>query len=337
LKKSWWLLLAISVLLTLAIPLVLGGLAQFRMLHRLNWWVAISLAMLAIISWVFNALRTQMLMASLGARISFLEAALTTISAEFAGVTTPGSVGMAATYTFLYHNLGVTLGEAVGLVGVIMVTDLIYFGTIMPLAAIIQLFEGTSRQTPLPLVAVIMVVVVGSALVLGVLIRNYRRVYRFVSRQMARFSWLAKRRFRLARGAVHLIRAMRALRRMPRWHLLALYFITLGFWLPRYLVLILVIHLVAHSNAPFSYLLLVQGVLNLGGQIFLMPGGGGTVDAGYAAFLSPFLTRQALAFTLLVWRTYTFYLLLIVGGPIFLLKTGKAARDLLTRKASQAL
>jgi uncharacterized membrane protein YbhN (UPF0104 family) len=65
--------------------------------------------------------------------------------------------------------------------------------------------------------------------------------------------------------------------------------ITLGFWLPRYLLLFL-IHL-AGQAVPWAYLFLVQGALHLGSQIFIMPGGGGTVDAGYAAFLSPYLDR----------------------------------------------
>ncbi len=56
------------------------------------------------------------------------------------------------------------------------------------------------------------------------------------------------------------------------------------------------------------------------------------VDAGYAAFLSPYLAREPLAFTLLVWRTYNFYWFLLVGGPIFLYKTGEAAHNLLIRK-----
>ncbi len=202
----------------------------------------------------------------------------------------------------------------------------------MPLAAILQIFEGTARHNTLALLGVIMGVVLGSALVLGALVRNFRRVYRFVSRQMAKVSWLAQRRYRLARGTVHVIKALRALGKMPPLHLLWLYLITLGFWLPRYLVLIVVIHLVGHSNVPFTYLLLVQGVLNLGGQVFLLPGGAGTVDAGYAFFLSPYLARETLAFTMLVWRTYNFYWFLLVGGPIFLFRTGKAAHDLLTRK-----
>jgi uncharacterized protein (TIRG00374 family) len=333
LHKSWWLLLIVSILLTLTVPLLLGGLAQFRLLDRLTWWVTSLLVLLALISWGFNAWRTRFLLGRLDLKIGFTEAALTTMAAEFAGVTTPGAVGMAATYTFLFNNLGMTLGEAAGLVGVIMVTDLIYFGTIMPLAAILQVFEGAARPDTLALMAVILGLVLGSALVLGVLVRNYRRIYHFVSRQMAKVAWLAHRRYRLARGTVHLIRALRALSQMPKLHLLGLYLITLGFWLPRYLLLIVVIHLVAHSSVPFTYLLLIQGVLNLGGQVFLLPGGGGTVEAGYAAFMSPYLALNVLAFTLIVWRIFTFYWYLVVGGPIFLIKTGKAAHDLLSRKA----
>jgi uncharacterized protein (TIRG00374 family) len=329
----WGLLLAASILLTLAVPLILGGLTPFEMLRRLNWGVAVGLTLLVLTSWGFNAWRTRFLLRRLDRNLSFTEAALITIAAEFAGVTTPGAVGMVATYTFLFHDLGITLGEAVGLVGVVIATDLVYFGTFMPLVVILQVFEGTAGHNTLALGVVIMGVVVGGALVLGALVRNYRRVYRFVSRQMVKVSWLARRRYRLARGTVRLIRAMRALGKMSKLQLLGLYLITLGFWLPRYLVLIVVIHLVGHRNVSFTYLLLIQGVLNLGGQVFLLPGGAGAVDAGYAAFLSPYLARRPLAFTLLVWRTYNFYWYLLIGGPIFLLKTGKAAHDLLTKKA----
>lgn len=331
LKRSWWLLLIVSVLITLILPLLLGSAAQFHLLYRLTWWVSSLLVLLALISWAFNAWRTRFLLKRLGLKISFSEAALTTISAEFAGVTTPGSMGMAATYTFLFYGMGLTLGEAVGLVGVIVMTDLVYFGTIMPLAAILQVFEGSARHNTLALMVLIMGVVVGAALVLGALVRNYRQVYRFVSRQLAKVSWLAGRRYRLARGTVHMLRALRSLRQMSKLDLLGLYLIALGFWLPRYLVLMVIIYLVAHSRVSFTYLMLIQGVLNLGGQVFFLPGGAGTVEAGYFAFLSPYLSRELLAFTLLIWRTYSFYWYLVIGGPIFLLKTGKAAHDLLTR------
>jgi uncharacterized protein (TIRG00374 family) len=334
LKKSWLWLLAASVTLSLAVPFALGGLGQFQLLHRLSWRAALFLTLLVAGSWAFNAWRTQVLMGASGRRVSFGNAALVTISAEFAGITTPGAVGMPATYTFLFHNLGVGVPEAVGLVGLIVVTDLAFYGTLMPLAAVIQVFEEGAKPNTLHLVAVIMIVVVGAALALWSLGRHYRRVCSFVGRQMGKVSWLAGYRYRLARATVQFIQALRLVKKMSWPQRLRLYLITVGYWLPRYLVLVLVIYLVGQT-VPLSYLFLVQGVLNLGGQLFLTPGGGGTVEAGYVAFLGPYLNWQNLAFTLLVWRTYTFYWFLIVGGPIFLFKTGKAAHDLLSKRQAQ--
>jgi uncharacterized protein (TIRG00374 family) len=334
LKKSWLWLLVASVTLSLAVPFALGGLGQFQLLKRLSWEAALFLTLLAVVSWVFNAWRTQVLMDASGRRVGFGNAALVTISAEFAGVSTPGAVGMPATYTFLFHNLGVGVPEAVGLVGLIMVTDLVFYGTLMPLAAVTQVFEVGAQPNALHLVAVIMTVIVGAALALWSLGRHYRRVCNFIGRQMGKVSWLAGRRYRLARATVEFVQALRLLKQMSWSRRLRLYLITVGFWLPRYLVLVVTIDLMGQS-VPLSYLFLVQGVLNLGGQLFLTPGGGGTVDAGYAALLSPYMNRETLAFTLLVWRTYTFYWFLIVGGPIFLYKTGRAAHDLLSKRQAR--
>jgi uncharacterized protein (TIRG00374 family) len=329
-KKSWtWLLIA-SVLLSLAVPFILGGFAQFSLLKKLPWWAALFLALLALVSWGFNALRTRMLMGALGATISFRKAVLTTIAAEFAGVATPAAVGMPATYTFLFHNLGVTVGEAVGLVSIIMLTDVTYFGSIMLLALAGEFFGGVA-QFSLDMVAPVLVVIAGGALVIVLLIVNFRRIYHFVSRQMAKVPWLARRRYRLAKGTVHFLRAASTLKTMSWLQLVSLYCVTVGFWLPRYLVLIIVIYLVG-AHISFAYLLLVQGVLNLGGQMFMIPAGGGVVDTAYAALLSPYLSAVPLAFTLLVWRTYTFYWYLIFGGPIFLYETGHAAHNLLSKK-----
>jgi uncharacterized protein (TIRG00374 family) len=332
LRKSWLWLLIVSICLSLAIPFILGGLGQFRLLNRLAWWSIFLFTALVITSWAFNAWRTQFLMRASDRQVDFREATLVTISAEFAGVTTPGAVGMLPTYTFLFHNLGVGVPEAVGLVGLIVVTDIAFFGTLMPLAAVFQIFEAGAKHDTLKLVTVIMTVVVGGALVFWLVGRHYRKVCIGLGHEMGKVAWLAKYRYRLARTTVQFVRSLRLVEDMSWPQRLALYFITVGFWLPRYLVLVLVIDLMSQP-VPLSYLFLVQGVLNLGGQLFILPGGGGTVDAGYAALLSPYLGRESLAFTLLTWRTFTFYWYLIVGGPIFLFKIGKAAHHILSSRA----
>ena len=70
---------------------------------------------------------------------------------------------MPATYIFLFHRLGVGVPEAVGLEGLIVVTDLVFYVTVMPLAALILLFEVGAKPNVLHLVVVVMLVVVGAA------------------------------------------------------------------------------------------------------------------------------------------------------------------------------
>lgn len=334
LKKSWLWLLAASIVLSLAVPLALGGLGQFKLIDRLSWWAALLFTLLMVVSWGFNSWRIRMLVRVGGHRLDWREAVLTTASAEFAGVTTPGGVGMPATYIFLFHRLGIGVPEAVGLEGLIIMTDLVFYVTVMPLAALILLFEAGAKPDILHLVAVVMLVVLGAAAIVWNLGRHYRRICIGIGRQMGKVPRLSRYRYRLARATIQCVRCLRLLQNLSWPQYLALFLITLGYWLPRYLLLFFIIHLVGQA-VPLSYLFLVQGALNLGSQIFIMPGGGGTVDAGYAALLSSYLDRETLAFTLLVWRTFTFYWFLIIGGPIFLFKTGQVAHDLISQRVSR--
>ncbi len=329
-RKKWLLLLLASLGLSLAAPLVLGGLAQFRLLHRLTIGAILLLIFLKIVSWAFNALRAQLLLSFAGREVGFRDAALITISAEFAGVTTPGAVGMAATYTFLFNRLGLSLGRAAGVVGIIVVTDLALYGTIMPAAAFLQVLQGGWTYHNLRLVILSLAVVGTGAYCFYALVRHHRMVCGFMGRQVSRVPWLAQRHWRLGRATVDFLRAVRLLRQMSWGQRLALYLITLDFWLPRYLILLLVIDMV-NQSVPAAYLLLAQALLHLGGQASFIPGGAGIEEGGYAALMSPFMGVEALAFTLLVWRAFTFYWYLVVGGPIFVYKAGRAAWDLLSK------
>ncbi|MCL4500832.1 MAG: flippase-like domain-containing protein [Deltaproteobacteria bacterium] len=335
-KEKWLLLLLTSLSLSLAAPLLLGGFSQFRLLYRLSIGAVLLLILLKLISWAFNALRAQFLLSLSGRELGFLNAASTTIAAEFAGVTTPGAVGMAATYAFLFNRLGLSLGRATGLVGIIVVTDLFLYGTIMPAAALIQVIQGGWSYHNLRLVALSLVVVAGGAYFFWALIRYHRRVYGFIGRYLAIIPWLVRRRWSLGRATVDFLRAVRVLRQMSWSERLALYLITLDFWLPRYLILLLVIDMM-NQSVPAAYLLLTQAMLHLAGQASFIPGGAGVEEGGYAAFMSPFMGADVVAFTLLVWRTFTFYWYIVVGGPIFVYEAGRAAWDLLGKTTAETL
>ena len=301
-RKKWFLLLLASLGLSLVVPLALGGLSQFRLAQRFSWEALLLLTLLQVISWAFNALRVQFLLGFLGRNVGFGEAALTTISAEFAGATTPGGVGMPATYIFLFNRLGLSLGGAAGVVGINVVTDLAVYAVIVPLAAGLLLLQWPATHQGLSLALVSLALVAGGAFFLWNLVRHHRRFYRFIGVQLGKVPWLARRRWRLGRTMVEFLRAVRLLRQMTwpqRW---ALFLITLNFWLPRYLILILIIDM-AGQSVPTAYLLLAQAVMHLGGQALATPGGAGTVDVGYTLFMRPYMSLETIGFTLLVWRT----------------------------------
>ena len=330
LKKSHLLLLTVSITLTLAVPLVVGGLGQFRLLGRLSWASAAALVFIILVSWTSNALRLRLLLRAMGRRLGFAEGTLITIAAEFAGNATPGAVGLPVTYTFLLHKLKLSFGGAMGMVSVIILADVIYYGTLMPFAAVVLFFEKTPHTSRMA--AVVAVVVIGGSFILWALFRYYRPACRYVGRQMGRVRWLASRRYRLARMTVDYLRALRILRSMSWPQRVGLYLVTLGYWVPRYTLLVVVIATVGKTAVPFTYIFLLQGLLNLGGQLVVLPGGAGGVDVAYSVLMSPYLSPQTIGLTLILWRVYTYYLYLAVGAPIFFFKTGEAARDLLSKR-----
>jgi len=325
-KPVFWLLL-LSILLTLMVPALISGLKGFGQLSRLPWLLAIGLGVLMVLSWFFNGARVRHLLKGLGKPVSGRQAVIIAISAEFAGHATPASSGMPVTFAFLLKDLGLKLGRAMGLVGIIMALDILFFLSAMLLALIALVVRYSLSRTEY-LAGLALAVAGGAIFSVWLGIRHYRAVYHFISRQMARFRWTVKYRYSLARTTVEFIRALKDIRALSWGIRIKLALHTVAYWLPRYSVLIIAVGLVS-KHVPVAYLFLIQGLLNIGSEAFLIPAGGGGVDALFYGLLAPFLSAGNIVFCLIVWRVYTFYLYLVLGGPIFLMRTGKAAKDLL--------
>lgn len=334
-KKFYLFLLALGVTLSLAIPLFIGkGFAQFKSLKVIPWWVAAVLVALVFISWGFNAARVRLLVRTMGRQLGFIESVSIVISAEFAGTATPWGLGMPAAYTFLLGKKALPLGEAVGLVTLIVLFDLAVYVVATPLATA-ALFLGKRPDVSTKLIVAVLVIVGATLLFVIIVFLFHRCLYYGVSRLIGRLPWFAKYRFRFARKVVEFLRAMRLLRYMSWGHRVGVIFYTTFYWLPRYSILVFIIFLLG-KTVPIAYLFMVQALLNLGAIVIAMPGGAGGVGLGYDVLMSPYLTHSEIAFTLIVYRAANFYWYLVVGAPIFLYKSGQAAHYLLSGKQPPA-
>jgi glycosyltransferase 2 family protein len=312
----------------LAVPFWLAGTDWLRTLESLRWCTAGVLTSMIVVGWAFNTTRLRILLHSLGRRVGVIHGALIVISAEFAGAATPGAAGMPATYAYLFTDLGLQLGTAAGLIAVIVLFDILFFAAIMALSVAL-LFVESGHFSRVMVISTI--VLAGAAFALWLLHRYYRAIIRIAGRTLTRIPWLRKYRVRLTRTAVDFLKAMRLLGRMTPLQQAGLLLTTTGYWMPRYGVLVIAISVVGGA-VPAPYLFLIQGLLNLGGQAVLLPGGGGGVDAVYGLLMGPYLDHREIAFTLVVWRAFTYYWYLAIGGPIFFFKAGEAAHHLLQRR-----
>lgn len=319
------LLIALSLALGLAVPLIYGGSAAFAELARLPIWAYVPLAGMVVLAWMCNAARLYILSCGLNHSIEWRSAFSIVVAADFAASVTPaGSGGVGATlYLLRRQGLPVTRGVAIAAVDHFL--DLTWFALAMPIAALLWAFDGATLSQPLRMgVGVALLMLVG-LLALVMLLRHHRSVLGFFVRVSRRFA-PKHRRFGFAREIVQFRRAVALLLRMDLQRLLLLYLCCAGHWLLRYGVLPVLL-LCLDIHIPWAYLFMIQGVILLAGQLAVLPGGGGSVELGLSLFLSPFLTPAVTAAVLLAWRGFTYYGAVMVGAPVFVWAMGGSLRN----------
>lgn len=322
-KRSWLILTAASLVLSLAVPVIYGGVDSLRAIRAVSpASIAMLLAMI-LGAWAFNAARIRLLVRALGGELNRRSAYATVMASEFAGVATPAGAGGPATYLLLLSRHGLSVSGAAAVVAVDQFTDLVFFATAVPVAVVLFAFDGGISH-PLRIAALIIGLFVVGLVTLILLLRNYRPIMLAIGRMLHRMPRLRRIRFRLARGVLRFRHSVRVLLGMGLWRLVLLYLYCLGHWMMRYGVLPVLIGLLGHA-IPWGYLFVMQGILLFLGQVTVLPGGGGGVEIGFSALLAPYLGATLTATALLLWRFCTFYWYLIAGAPVFMLVTGRAA------------
>lgn len=320
-RFSWGFLVLVSLVVSLSLPLIYGGVDSFKQLATISPAVVALLLSMIVAGWMFNAGRIRILARGLGVQLRAREALRTVVSAEFAAVATPASTGGAATYIFLLSRRGLRLGEAAAIVAFDQVMDLIFFATAMPLALVLFLTgQGLTRSFSGPAVLI-------GVLALGVILmlwlpRHYRPIAIWLGRVIRRVPCLCRLRYRLARWLIQFRCSVTLLLRLGARRLLLVYVLCVGHWLLRYGVLPVLLYFMGYSG-HWSYIFLAQGLMFLVGHVSFLPGGAGGVELAFGALLRPYLDGGTTAAAILVWRFCTFYWYLLAGAPVFIFTTGR--------------
>lgn len=325
-KRSWLVLTIASLVLSLSIPVLYGGLDSLRAIRAVQPSAILLLIGMIVAAWVFNAMRIRLLVKALGGTLNHRAALTAVIASEFAGVATPAGAGNPATYILLLSRSGLPVSAAAAVVAVDQFINLVFFGTAVPIAVLLFALDGGISH-PLRIAGLMVALFVLGLATLVLLLRNYRPIALAVGRVLGRLPRLQRFRFRLARGLLRFRNNVRMLLGMGFPRLVLLYLYCLVHWMLRYGVLPMVVWLLGKA-VPWGYLFVMQGILLFLGQVTFLPGGGGGVEVGFSALLAPYLNATSTAAALLLWRFATFYWYLLAGAPVFIVATGRTATRL---------
>jgi uncharacterized protein (TIRG00374 family) len=324
--KARILLIALSVIISLAVALAYGGTAAFARMVQLPFWpLSAGLAMI-VFGWHVNAARLRLLVRGLGLRLRHWEAYPLVMASEFSFAATPGGAGGLITYIYLLKRRGVPAAQATALCTIDQLLDLVFFLTLLPLLAVL-LVTGYAPVQLRHELALLAAVLIGGLGLVALTVWKYRRVLLWAGRVLRALRIARARRVRLARTFVHFRRGVRLILALPRRRLIAVYALCAAHWLLRYSVLF-VLSVGAGAGITWSTLVLVQMLVLTAGQISLLPGGSGAVELTFGLLMSRWLDPATTAALLLEWRFIIYYWYLIAGAPFFtaqILRRGREA------------
>ncbi|MBB3103971.1 lysylphosphatidylglycerol synthase transmembrane domain-containing protein [Azomonas macrocytogenes] len=317
-KHGVWLLPG-ALLAAALIPLLLGGNGLFERLLSFPVDLLCGMLGMVVLCWFCNALRLRLLLGyrHLGQR----QALGIVVATEFAMCATPGGAGGPLTMMALLMRQGIAPAKGTAIFAVEHFCDLLFFMCAL-IGVLIYALTHTLNPHLAGLLSLSTALLCAVLILLGMLGRFHRQVFRLNGWLMARFGMQARRKIRWARRLLGFRNALLETFRLPQAILLWAFLLTVMHWLLRFSILYLVLHGLGHELA-WAWTLLVQMLALTAGQLSLLPGGAGSAELAAAALLAPLVGKSSAAAAILIWRFVTYYFYLIAGAPVFLQLAGR--------------
>ncbi|SEQ55021.1 conserved hypothetical protein [Azotobacter beijerinckii] len=317
-SRGLWLLLG-GLLAALSIPLLLGGSGLWRQVQAFPADLLLAMLGMILVCWNLNALRLRLLLP--GCRLGQRDALGIVMATEFAICATPGGAGGPLTLMALLMRRGVPAAQGTATYAVDQLTDLLAFACALLGILVYALSHALSPHLAWLLGA-------SAGLLLGVFVllfllgRFHRQMFRLNGRLLRRLGVGARRRLKYARQVMRFRNALRQSLGLPRSVLLGVFLLSGAHWVLRYSVLYLTLRGLG-SELSWAWTFLVQMLALSAGQASLLPGGAGGAELASAALLAPLVGKSTSAAAILIWRAVTYHFYLIAGAPVFLHLAGR--------------
>ena len=331
LRRIFWpLLLSISVLLVIAyFTFDPEEFRQLELMRRLNPWLAAAALGTLVLRVFFGGWRLSYVS---DGRLDLMAGIRGQLAWDFFSNVTPSAVGGGPVAAFyVARDRGIPFGEATAFMLFSVLLDQFWFVLTVPLMLIsafyLDLFPGSiGLAGALTMIGYFIGMMTWSAFF------AYAMLFRPVlleqgADRLFRLRWLRRFHARVMGEMGQLRHRAEALSRQPPRFFVNGFLLTMGGWISRYLLVVLIVWSV-YPQLDVILFFMRSVAMMLGSLILPTPGGAGGLEGFYVLFLGPPLMPQTLvAPTLLTWRILGYYLFVALGLALPLYQARKALRQ----------
>lgn len=284
---------------------------------------------LVVLGWILDAVRIQSLVTALGGRLRFLTALRITLAGAFAACVTPFDTGGEPLQVYLLHKQGLEPGESTAIITLKSLISAIARLFLVLMFPTLYLIKRRAWALPKGLEAALFIglLVYVSFFGLGVFFAAYPEYIRTIMNRIMNNRFMSK--FisestadtvmrHVEKGVCDFRAALTMFLRERRSTLILTAVLSLVAWAIAFFIPVLILRGLGIAP-PFAETMAVAGIFYLAAAYAPTPGSSGAAELSLAALFGSIVPFPLLGVFVLLWRSVTYYLTLIVGGFTLLL------------------
>jgi hypothetical protein len=325
-KRIAFFLMYSSIIILLILAVTVGPKTWRAVQHLRIRYIFAALALFCLMLY-FDILRLQILTRALGSTLSFAYSLKAVLAYNFLSAITPALTGGEPLMIYMLNEKGIGIGKGTSIVvirGILMIMFIAiggpliiyYHRELLPNIWFRRMFEG---------IAIFLLVLVLFILYAIFSPLRAEHVVERVLRLLDRFKFLRKRTPQVIRLIDNWIEelnlSMKLFFKQRKWSLFLATLCTIAFICANY-ALAYVILKGLNFYISLGKVFMVQFVLYFLLYFSPTPGGSGVAEGGFYVLFSPLVPQHLLGLLIILWRFFTTYLGVILGGVVIMKSFG---------------
>ncbi|MFW6281998.1 MAG: lysylphosphatidylglycerol synthase transmembrane domain-containing protein [bacterium] len=324
---------------TIIIGLIISTILNLRLLNRAKLLKAVNnfhpiifldLIIILFLSWVVAGLRIKFLVDSIGHKISLKKCMLIFLEARFVSHVTPFATGGGPFQIYFLKKVGLDTAEASTVVLIQFVLRVLFLSLSTLLCLTIFSSAIDSEIIPESIFYILFSLILFLVILTTILIIFPGIMHKFINlvfsneiiRRHLKNSYKIRKMIVRLKQEIFNFRKSFSLISQERWSLAAAGVCTVSYWLLIFSIAPIIF--IGFGQPPNFIYSFVMQVLFFFIQPFMpTPGAAGIAELGFASLFISFLPNNIIGLVTIIWRFFTYYIELLIGGFLVIKTIGK--------------